>query len=313
MHDGFPFLFKSRNNTHPKKAFICFYPKGGSTQLKFLFRYAMSVNNRTLQSFLNESPHSQLYVGGGNNEFRAQLRSMTVPRFLIVRNPYIRFLSAYIEKIEHCKDHAFAPPGYKIGEPFEKFIVETIKHQNGFNRKRWADFNNHFTLMSNLCGMNASMTYDYYLPLEQMDYWYEPLIRYLGIESYTKVGWNTSSEEYEGDPHSPCFYHTKGKTCEEMFVMGNNNSIVISSSTHHDNNVNTLYTYNAMNIAKSHTKHITNSTSQLSKYYNDTHLLNELTEWMLPDLRQFNYPIWDGKNAKEYVKNLEQKSVRKVV
>jgi hypothetical protein len=44
-----------------------------------------------------------------------------------------------------------------------------------------------FTLMSNLCGINASMTYDYYLPLEQMDYRYEPFIRALGIGEYTNV------------------------------------------------------------------------------------------------------------------------------
>jgi hypothetical protein len=300
LHDGYPFLFKSKHST--RKAFICLYPKGGSTQLKFLFRYAMGGHNRTLKSFLNEGPHSQPYIGGGINEFRLKLKNTSVPRFLIIRNPYIRFLSAYMDKIERVKDAHFAPPGYKIGESFEKFVVKSIQYQNRFSHKRWEDFNDHFTLMSNLCGINASMTYDYYLPLEQMDYWYEPFIRALGIEEYTKVGWNITTRYFQGDQNSSCFYHTKGKTCEEMFTTVNESSI--SLLKHHHNN--------STEVMKRHTKHVTNSASQLSKFFSNPDLLKALTNWMMPDLKQFHYPIWDGNDAEEYVKHLEQKSVRTV-
>lgn len=315
MHDGYPIKFHNTNRTH--QGIICMYPKGGSTLLKFLLRFGVFGNTKPLLGILSETPHSQAYRGGGVRDFRGTMNDYFMPRFLIVRNPYIRFLSAYLDKIKDKKDKAFMPPGYKPHQSFEIFVEKTLEYQKGFNASRWHDFNNHFTLMSKTCAIDAGMSYDYILPLEQMDHWYEPLIRTLGLVDQTRTGWNVTTPFYKGDPSVPCFYRIKGKTCEEMFQDDKSSLLSSSSSNHHNDSESNLQhrQESATTSTKKflsgdgRTNHATNSAAQLSKYLNSPPLLAKLTEWMLPDLMQFRYPIWDGNDAEDYIKSLSKRSI----
>lgn len=315
MHDGYPIMFHSKKGR--KQAIVCMYPKGGSTLWKYLLQYGMIGINKPLRQILRETPHSQPYRANGVKEFRGAMEDMNLPRFLVVRNPYVRFLSAYLDKVKDKKDRNFLPPGFIPGQSFEIFVQKMLEYQKGYNSSRWGNFNDHFSLMSKSCALPAGMTYDYVLPLEQMDHWYEAFIRTLGLVEETRTGWNITTPVYKGDPNVPCFYRVQGKTCEQMFANTTVDTAVTPPTSTQTIVANTAPSPSSSKNRSSanylsadyRTNHATNSATQLSQYINSPTMLNALTQWMVPDLLQFRYPIWDGHNPVEYVKSLSQRSL----
>jgi hypothetical protein len=214
MHDGVPFLF--RNQITGQQAILCLHPKAGSTNFKFLLRYAlMKIQdaNTNLKDILAESPHSRHTSRVG--EIRNAFLTAKIPRIMIVRNPYIRLLSGYLDTIVSRKELSFGPPTYTLDESFAVFVEKLIlQHYNPDN----VDFNNHFKLMSKNCLLSDGMSYDYYLPLEQMDFWYESLIHSLQLTNFTRSGWNVTTPVFRGSGKQPCFYTSFNYSCEEMFA-----------------------------------------------------------------------------------------------
>ena len=59
------------------------------------------------------------------------------------------------------------------------------------------------------------LEYDYYLKLEEMAGWYEPLVRVLEFDEATRSGWNESGPYWKGG-RGECFYTPPGRSCDEM-------------------------------------------------------------------------------------------------
>jgi hypothetical protein len=216
MHDGVPFLFQHR--VTDQRAIICLHPKAGSTNLKFLFRFAgkSTPAEMTLKQILEESPHSRPTSRVG--DIKEAFMNAKVPRIMIVRNPYIRLLSGFLDTIEQRQELSYGPPTYKSGESFEVFVEKLAQQQ--WNPDA-IDFNNHFKLQSKNCLMNDGMSYDYYLPLEEMDFWYEPLVNAMQLNNFTQLAdWAKTTTAYHGNPKQPCFYTSFNRTCNQMLQGG---------------------------------------------------------------------------------------------
>jgi hypothetical protein len=362
MSDGVPFLFT--NKYTKQQAIFCLHPKAGSTNFKFLLRYATFNFGRrpvyfTLDEILRQMPHAQ--PASSLKHFSLALYNTRIPRIMIVRNPYIRLLSGYLDKIVKNKQISFGPPDYKLHETFEVFVDRLMYHlRYNFNPR---DFNNHFRLMSTNCHTLFNMTYDYYLPLEHIQYWYEPLIRSLDLIPFVQTGWNVTTTQYHGNPNISCFYVAPNRTCTDMF-QGYENRYqrgyykLFMQRRKEEQRGNVMTKVNIDNAAavsesmksteasepcppKNHTttiiavvrddgkeessstsedshchrkstitvdfrsKHATGSVQQLAKYYDSKQFIDTATKWLLPDLKEYNYPIWYSHlSAEEYVQQV---------
>lgn len=304
MHDGLPFLFVNRINE--KKGYFCIYPKGGSTNLKFLLRVAGYLQP-SFDIIINESPHSVPTVEA--RTYRKYMGNPFVPRVLITRNPYIRLLSGYIDKVKYQQDISLLPPGITLNDTFETFVDKIITYETSqtkveinqtysfvtyfSDKPHEINFNDHFRLMSQSCMIPQGMTYDYILPLEQMDKWYEPLVRGFKLEDFVQQGWNITTQEYQGNENQPCFYVSQGKTCETMFDSNSNSTQ--KQAPKPSNEI----------LPQGHTHHAHNTVQLLGTYYANIAFRAKVTEWIKPDLLQFHYPIWNNESAEEYLSMLK--------
>jgi hypothetical protein len=214
MHDGVPFLISNRISG--REFIVCLHPRAANSVFKFLFRAASSwrrPHDATLPSLLFESPHSRQTARTPDMQ-RAFMKSH-VPRIMIVRNPYLRLLSSYLSEMQHHKATNGVTKDYDYGESFENFVEKLVKHQADPEK---IDFQDPYKLQSKNCLQSDGMTYDYYLPVEQMDFWYESLMDSLDLIPFTREWWNsTGTHHYQGKPNQPCFYRAFNRTCEEMF------------------------------------------------------------------------------------------------
>ena len=213
-HNGVPYMIQNRLTG--REFIVCLHPQAGSTPFKFLFR-ASSTKRKdewTMTDILSESPHSKHM--GRTPEIQRAFMKPHVPRIMIVRNPYVRFLSAYLSSILHQQDQSVAAKDFHLGESFESFADKLVKHHADPEK---IDFQNPFKLQSRNCLLSDGMSYDYYLPIEQIDFWYEALMDSLDVTEFTKEGWNASTPLFEGNPNQPCFYRAFNRSCDEMFTL----------------------------------------------------------------------------------------------
>ena len=110
----------------------------------------------------------------------------TAPRIIIVRDPYDRLLSGYLDKIVMQKIARLAPKPYKIGDGFAAFV-------GNLTQRPPEEANVHWRPQALQCGMDRGLSYDYVLPVEEMHRWYEPLVRVLGLVRTVSHGWNHST------------------------------------------------------------------------------------------------------------------------
>lgn len=297
MHDGFPFLFT--NKVSKQRGIFCLYPKAGSTNIKFLLRVASQYN---MTNILNENPHST-YTSNTLSKMRSAIDDKSVPRYLVVRNPYSRLLSGYIDKILNNKEAQFMPPGFKINGSFPDFVEKLIRHHRKTSLR---DFNDHFRLMTTSCLLPRGFEYDYILPLEHFQFWYEPMAVAMDLVAVSRTGWNVSTRWYRGDPDRPCFYAPEGKSCDDMFpsVRYKKGQTVRLSHTNASE---------AEVVTNTHTFHITHSVDKLQQYFNNATLLDLVTEWVTPDLKFFNYPVWQSNiTAEGYIHLVAKRDTSKL-
>jgi hypothetical protein len=80
--------------------------------------------------------------------------------------------------------------------------------------------NGHFSPLSQHCELPIGMRYDFYLKVEEMEHWYEPLARLLGISAALSSGWEPNLKWHINPQHQPCFFFKKGCSagCNGMFA-----------------------------------------------------------------------------------------------
>jgi len=134
------------------------------------------------------------------------LATVAPPVLTMVRNPYVRFLSAYLDKV--------AP--HQRGFTFNGTFAAFAHHLASCAPTRGGDTScagddKHLAPQLSLCHLSAGFRYDLVLRLEEMPLWYEAVIDLLGLR--------VAAQGYGTAHHGPyaCFYHPVGVGCDELF------------------------------------------------------------------------------------------------
>lgn len=284
LSDGFPFLFRPSPS---ESSVICLSPKSASTVWNLAIVKALPTHTRFHN--LTENPH-QVPLHNTLQQISTALADAKVPRIRIVRNPYSRLLSGYIDKFEKEKMKAvgFDPNSENGFFNFLKALTDPRRNSPVRN-------NIHFALQSKICSANY-LRYDYYLPVEQIDDWYTPLVEGIGLQNTVSSGWNLN----------PNYYKDKDKMkSTRLYFHSKSNCFYTSARVPcaADRNVSSLN--NEADPTVVETFHATGSDKLWKKYYNNPEVIQLATNYARKDLDMFGYPEWDGiKDPLEYLSSL---------
>ena len=294
MRNGCPFLVSS------KKAILCFSEKVGSTTWKLALLRAQPEAMRFHR--LTRSPHERPPAGTSARQFNRALLSGAVPRFMLVRNPYSRLLSAYLDKVVKQNVSKMWPRRFRDGRArsFDAFVEAVISSPMG-------DVDRHFQPLSRHCQMSAGdrgvslvqeRPYDFFLKVEQMDGWYLPFVRVLGLEATFRRGWNTSTRWWRGgDVGRSCFFSPPNVSCDAFHAR----PAGLAGDLQSDHRA----TPPPMPTGSFHQ---TLADAQLGQYYT-RRLATAVSRYAARDLIEFGYPPWDGAGAAEYIRRIRRQQV----
>lgn len=272
MADRWPFVF-----VHPrtnKTAILCFCHKGGSMAWTSLLAKARSHSNARWahhSTFIEyPSPSGSLSESRSfvARHIVALLQNTGVPRIRLIRNPYARLLSAYLDKLtlnnhstgfDHWVLRRVKPPGFRVGDSFNRFL-ELVTGAPDVSR-----LNEHFRLQHDACVLPNGSSWDYELKVEEMSSWYAPVLQMLGLEDTACTGWTHKLGQ-------ECFFRPPGRDC---------NGTAISS------NYAGAFGGNGGRLNHVHNR---GATSKLADFFTNATLTEVTTRWVHADLVRFGYP-----------------------
>lgn len=328
--DSFPFLFQNQRNKS-QSALICLLQKTGSTKWKSLL--LKHLNNTYFAEALKSKPGGGSTVRDVHRQAqnlpcvsledyqRAMQYDSKIPRIFIVRNPYERLLSGYLDKVVKPDMKEVTALGgfenyynaYQLplslntsvqANPVATFL-QFLRYIN--NVQQHVD--GHWMSQSKSCFLQYGMKYDYFLHVEHMAQWYSPLVQYLGLEKEVDTGWNFQTEWHHGA--EDCFYHKPGERCAPINRSSTNQkiSLMMNDSDAADNLLEgdthpPDHAAEEPHVKRSHDMH---TETQIAKYYS-SHTALIVNEFAGRDLKVFRYPKWDGKNATELFQHLSYAS-----
>jgi heparan-sulfate lyase len=114
------------------------------------------------------------------------INNASIYSFIIVRSPYSRLLSGWLDK----KDF---PSFNYVPNDFGKFI-EWLENQPDANK-----LNEHFRPMTSFCGILDGMKFDFVAKMEEVDSWGPTLVKKLGINKFVNSGWGGGFFRSSGD------------------------------------------------------------------------------------------------------------------
>ena len=248
-------------NSHP----VCRSTIGA---LRQSFEQNRTVERRTI---LETNPHCFKWSHGlAQQQVYDILQDPSTASVTIVRDPYARLLSAFLDKVPPAPHHLkHVPTMPATVDNFQRFVETYILSSSG------QPVDPHFQLQTQLCKGN----FVYHLKLEDMPFWYEPFIQLLGFEDAVASGWNVSTPYWRGSS-SPCFYTVPGKSCDQMFAA-------------RDNIGDQLLSMQSGN-ANGKSSHSRNTSRMLRMYYANRSFTERVTSFLMPDLAQYGYTPWFG-------------------
>jgi len=182
-----------------------------TARLKWLFLRGAKAKF-TKEMILDERVvHRRINVPGLPRKFaqyKKQLKQVSRPRFLIVRNPYSRLLSAFLDKIVSSRKSGWLlKAGFKktdrlnaTAEDFSIFVNRL------YNRLKTGKRNDeHFTSVHHPsadksfsgCLLGYGFQYDFILKLEDMSNWFGDFLHMTGLTEVAANGWG-KGEEFGG-------------------------------------------------------------------------------------------------------------------
>lgn len=299
--DGYPFLY--RNPRTGRRAIICFCEKVGSTMWKAVILRALDPNYFRLMKQNDFGPHQadkNLRLPHFK-EFYSAINDTSVPRFLLVRNPYTRALSGYLDKVASAPLNVSCPysAGFNRSLGFEEFTTYLRTTYNTRGR-----VNDHFMPITSKCYHRGGMSFDFNLKVEHMAHWYEPFVRYLSLQSEVSSGWNFSSAWHRSN--ESCFYSAPGKTCDQMFSSSNSVGYsAASSSPGGGSPVAASEDPVSAALRRGRSTHDQHAEAKLQQYYSP-HSATEISKFAHLDFSRFRYPLWDGVNPAAYLRNVSE-------
>jgi len=253
------------NTSHP--FFICMPPKTGSTQMKALViyvnggpNYFQRMNKNFLRVHSNRKFMSDFHFQKLDPQQLVDLLPLA-PRVLITRNPYVRFLSGYLDWCHRNKD-LFQQYSDDYVVNFEGFIsmVETLDFQH-FNVIE----NHHIHSITQISDF-TNTHYSTILPIEEQDLWYDTFIRKMALYPYIS--------QLNSDGH--------------FFYIPN----IHNNSTIHENKLQVLHASPWEGVSNKD-GHENNAANKLFQYYTPE-LARRVFDVHREDFEHFSYPLWDG-------------------
>ena len=330
--DGYPFLYENPETN--QKAFICVSEKVGSSAWKALL--LKSFDENFFATFVNSTkidPHAAQFRNNKTEKttkamYEAALKDSSIPRIMLVRNPYSRILSGYLDKVDAANFTANPLQrrqffkGFKSksgGFPaFAKYVKEVHERDIHPNNTKRAFLNDHYALQSDKCFIPQGMRFDYYLKIEHISLWYPFLISLLGLQKAASSGWNfttswrpaaiNNSNKNASDLHrvlspSPqsCFYTAPGQSCEDVandFRRLGQADFCPENMKQQGKKRNGLSPLTVEDITDEDT-FIGRSISSMSFFYTES-VAKDITDFARKDLAMFNYPVWNGTDIQTF-------------
>mmetsp|Transcript_23900 Transcript_23900/g.62073 ORF Transcript_23900/g.62073 Transcript_23900/m.62073 type:complete len:372 (-) Transcript_23900:214-1329(-) len=224
-----------------------------------------------------------LYVGLDTSNMAAA--------YMLARNPYVRALSLYLDKVKSsckherggqggvdCKKNVYnnrnggvklpTPPEHATFEQYMQFVDEQYTKTGSMCKINFPD---HACLQTSIC-LEATHRPVFLLKTEEQDLWYPCMVQYLELGSVmSSPGWRTFTGKH-------CFHHPAGKTCEQALELPSKAALLAGSKDA------TLATG---------TLHATSAWSRLYDHYTSA-AAEIVTRLYAKDFEILNYPTWDG-------------------
>eukprot|EP01025_Chloroclados_australasicus_P019831 TRINITY_DN2087_c1_g1_i5.p1 TRINITY_DN2087_c1_g1~~TRINITY_DN2087_c1_g1_i5.p1 ORF type:complete len:381 (-),score=11.93 TRINITY_DN2087_c1_g1_i5:1104-2246(-) len=250
------------NGSQPGQEFLlCAMPKNGVTRTKVLIMRIIGAKGDVHYGAKYQYVHDL-----SDDERQRVLTDPQIPRIKLVRNPYIRAISMYKDKI--INENSFKD-GYYVGwhmkfkylPSFDQFVQQL--HSN-YQQRRF--INEHFATQYEHCWENVGLNFDYVLKIEQMNSWYPCFVRDLNLWQYVMHGWNDWDHCYLSTDDVPC------------------------NGPHQNNHGKLIYSQGQKDGISP--KHNRNSTQYFNKIYANETTAKLVTEVYLNDIVRYNYPFW---------------------
>lgn len=216
-------IYPSRDGS--KEFIMCAYPKTGCSQMIMLLNYLWK--GEKIAAMQHQKGARQ------NNRLTRDspsLNSKTVPRILIMRDPYKRTVSSYYDFKRRNGGNA---------PPFEDFIRNIVANSSVVGPPQTAD---HRRPISEGCS-NPSWIHggwDYVFQLEQMALWLPCFQEMLNVSHIISDGWQNSS-----------LFHAAELSVQDkyrVFVHGGEKSLSKSTITGHENSDADLHTPHTIEV-----------------------------------------------------------------
>jgi len=294
FQDGFPSVVYDDNQS--PSGIVCLIEKCWSTVWKEVFlKGALNLTNAAditerVHFYTMQDIKPPLKVPSN-----AELDRMD--RFIIVRNPYARLLSGWLDKrVVWREEVKFWPPPYspllrEANTPPSP--VEFAEFVHALVSTPPESVNSHFRPISNHCWLSQGFTFDFVLKVELLDEWYEMFISRLNLFRTVLSGW-----EGAGSTSQECHYvpsHRNG--CKSLFTSFSTTGSNVFNIVHHEGS--TSRTTEKLEITKDSVsgRPIHHSELLLKMFY-DEETVKLVNKYFEIDFKKFHYPLWDHSNTK---------------
>jgi len=283
---GEVFSFTSHQGT---TANVCLIEKAGSTEWLNLFEA-----DAYMEKFrANHHDKGAATAGTIAGTVYAAKSNPPPPSIVFVRNPYTRFLSAYLDKVVGIRGSSRVSFNGDFGAFVKLVCKETLKrllHPGSDGDKSGPAADEHFGAESGKCGLNMGFVYDLVLRVEEQPMWYETLVTMLGLKETVQMFDGTVPKDGMSLSHnkSLCFYKPPGLECADLFTTAEP-KVYQGESTAGDSS----------KAGEDQVGHATDAADQLAEYYTPK-IAHAVTALYIHDFYRFDYPTWDGKNGKTF-------------
>ena len=287
------------------------------------------------------------YVGRGQSEptfddpfpraprvprFMAHPRACAVLQIILVRNPYERMLSYYLDKVQHSCLHrtrcstsskpgnkaSYWPKGLKRGASFADTLRAVARSALPEGRLEHAQLSHkwfaalHYapiSLMHSRCmrtaGAGGSRRV---LKVEYMDEWYGDLVRELGLQQTVASGWGGRGEEqcfHVLRRHGSCAATNRTLTACHADGSGAQRTataavaVVAAARSGGGDAAGGGAQADPQRLLQHRQRHNRGTRSLMSKYYTPE-LARLVSSYAKSDIEAFKYPRWDGDPMKPF-------------
>jgi hypothetical protein len=281
---AFPRAYQLHGAASP--SILCIPPKDGTTLWSLALRGSTEPRSNLASLPCLKGP-------------AAEAAAATAPRIMLTRDPYSRLLSVYLDKVHAPQVQGLRPSIELPWDPTRDPNITFASFVTNITAANPHLLNMHIKPQSLLCGLSATFgfEYDYFLPIEEIDEWYVPLVLRLGIEQTVQNPevWNEVSKSWKSA--RSCFYAPDGDcgaVDRRVEALKTSCSSAASGAEAPESEVEgrlRRLEAAASTSLGDQTTHATGAHSKREAYYTPA-LADLVTEWARADLERFHYPRW---------------------